>query len=325
MVAIETVNYTFFIVGKFDLYYFLGFAYGAILGIFSTHWFKRLISGTALFGRSRSTVWIIALVSTLALSVWMTILTLIPPALGSLKALLAQLNLLNFLASVVNWMRYIGVWVIIYFMYHLLEHNNEIRQERLKMENLAQSVELELLKKQLNPHFLFNALNSIKALVNIDPEKSRDAIVKLSELLRFTLNYGLKPVVTLEEEMDEVRKYLELEKIRFGSRLKVIWEIEEKSKKLTIPPASVLTLVENAIKHGIAKHPGESVVRIKTSVMETDFGIEVANSGLLDQSDGEGIGLRYLKKRLENAYKGRSRFEIFQSDDLVIANIKIPG
>ena len=89
-----------------------------------------------------------------------------------------------------NWMRYVGVWVIIYFMYKILKQNSVIQREKLMIENLAKTTELELLKTQLNPHFLFNALNSIKALVLINPETCRDAIVKLSELLRFPGDHG---------------------------------------------------------------------------------------------------------------------------------------
>ena len=92
-------------------------------------------------------------------------------------------------------------------------------EQKLLIENLAKTSELELLKTQLNPHFLFNALNSIKALVLLDSEKSRQAIIKLSELLRFSLNYEKHPLISLKTELEEVQKYMELEKIRFGERL----------------------------------------------------------------------------------------------------------
>lgn len=228
------------------------------------------------------------------------------------------------LGSTMNFIRYIGVWVIIYFMYKVLQQNNIILQEKLKLENLAKTTELELLKTQLNPHFLFNALNSIKALVIINPEQSRNAIVKLSELLRFTLQYGKELLIPLNDEIKEVKKYLELEQLRFGERLQIEFSIDENTLSQTIPPAIILTLAENAIKHGVAKQMGSSSILIQSSIDEGEVQISVENTGKYSLGDSEGIGLKHVTRRLEEVYHHKALFSITQQHEKVVANIKTP-
>jgi LytS/YehU family sensor histidine kinase len=198
-----------------------------------------------------------------------------------------------------NWVPVMTAWVIIYFLIHILEQNMHIREEKLEAENLAKTSELELLKIQLNPHFLFNALNSIKALVLIDAHKSRDAIIKLSELLRFTLNYEKNPLISLEVELAEVEKYLSLERIRFDERLRFSIEADDDVLSHRIPPASVLTLAENAIKHGISTLPGGGEINIKAWKTAETLYIDVVNTGILKDSNSKGIGLKNVRQRMQ--------------------------
>lgn len=221
-------------------------------------------------------------------------------------------------------MRYVGVWVIIYFMYKILQQKNAILREKLNIENLAKTTELELLKTQLNPHFLFNALNSIKALVTIDPEQSREAIVKLSELLRFTLQYEKERLIPVNDEMAEVRKYLELEQLRFGDRVAVQFNIDENTLSQTIPPAIVLTLAENAVKHGIAKQIKAGIIVVNTTITGEHLLVQLVNSGKYQPYDSKGIGLKHVVKRLEEVYYNKAFFEISNEGENVIATIQIP-
>ncbi|MFL0683967.1 MAG: sensor histidine kinase, partial [Algoriphagus aquaeductus] len=207
-----------------------------------------------------------------------------------------------------NLGRYVLVWIIIYYLYHILKRNSEISEQKLMLENVAKSAELELLKIQLNPHFLFNALNSIKALVLIDQEKSRDAIIKLSELLRFSLNYEKAPLISLNDEINEVIKYLELEQIRFGKRLEVEILIQEETLEQRIPPAMILTLAENAIKHGITKLPDGGKIKIESKIKGQKMWVELINSGQLEENFSMGIGLSNLEKRLQNLFPDKSSF-----------------
>lgn len=324
MVAIETINYTFFIVGKFNLELFWSFIMYALLGILSTHIFKLIIKRKHLFEQKTIRIWILAFASTLIISSIISLVSFLPSAMQDFSVFIKTITLIDVIGTVINWSRYVGVWVIIYFMYKILQQNSAIQSEKLRVENLAKTTELELLKLQLNPHFLFNALNSIKALVVINPEQSRDAIVKLSELLRFTLQYGKERLIPLNDELQEVRKYLELEQLRFGSRLNIHYNIAENTLSQTIPPATILTLAENAIKHGIAKQIGDATIAISTYLEAEHLAVTITNSGFYEPSNGIGIGLNHITKRLEEVFNGTAIFTIEPQNDTVVATFKVP-
>ena len=325
MVTIETVNFTFFIVGHFDKQIFWGHVYDALTGIGLTHLLRYFLNKTQFISRKKTSIWLSAVLSTFVISGILMISSLVPEFFQKgLVPLLKQLPPIYIVGLIMNWMRYVGVWVIIYFMYKVLQQNNAILQEKLTLENLAKTTELELLKLQLNPHFLFNALNSIKALVIINPEQCRDAIVKLSELLRFTLQYGRERLIPLKDEMAEVKKYLELEQMRFGKRLVVHYEVDENTISQTIPPAVLLTLAENAVKHGTAKQINESNITVAASIHNDHLLVEVKNEGHYDGQHITGIGLKHIQKRLDEVYHQNAQFTIHQVGEHVTATIKIP-
>lgn len=324
MIFVETINYTFFIVGKFSpavLYTF--FAY-ALSGLGLTHLYRRWISRQNVFAKRMSYIWMIAMVSTLAISILMTIFGEFawPILTGEKWEFSGAMTLAG---TTMNWARYVGVWIIIYFMYQILRQNTRIQDEKTSFETLAKTTELELLKSQLNPHFLFNALNIIKALVAIDPDKSRDAIVKLSELLRFTLQYGKERFIPLKFELQEVSKYLELEQLRFGDRLSVRIQVPDHLLHTPVPPAIVLTLAENAVKHGVARHMGNGYVSIQVLDQEPMLcTIQIINSGDYQPGPQSGIGLKHVTRRLDELYGGRAVFEIKQHHTEVQATLKLP-
>ncbi len=325
MVFVEMINYTFFIVGKFNTTILYVFLTAAIVGLLITHSYRHVIKPWSIFQRSMSYIWIIALVSTVILSCLVTFITQIGWVLVTKEGWKENFSFIQIAGSIMNWARYIGVWIIIYFMYKILQQNNKIREEKASVESLAKTTELELLKSQLNPHFLFNALNVIKALVVIDPDKSREAIVKLSELMRFTLQYGKERFIPVKSELQEVAKYLELEQLRFGERLATSFEVPVNLQQVLIPPAMVLTLAENAVKHGVAGHMGNGFVHVRIS--EDGQGscvVHIANSGTYRPSTTTGIGLKHVIKRLEELYKGKASFSILQQDQTVLATLKLP-
>ncbi len=325
MVGIETINYTFFIVGKFNPELIKALVIDAITGLVVTHLFKIVISKKDFFRKSKTSIWLIALLSTFILALFILIVGFIPSLFQPNGiSLFKTLTPIYFFGLMMNWMRYTGVWVIIYFMYKIVQQNNTIFKEKLVLENLTKTTELELLKTQLNPHFLFNALNSIKALVIINPDVSRDAIVKLSELLRFTLQYGKEKFIPVHDEIAEVRKYLELEQLRFEKRLKVEYHINKDTLSQTIPPATILTLTENAVKHGVSKHLEDSTVVISTKMEDNFMVVSVINNGLYQVVESNGIGLKHVNKRLEEIYNHQAIFSITQQGKNVVASIKIP-
>lgn len=324
MVAIETINYTFFIAGKFNIQLFWTFVSYALVGILSTHLYRSILKRNKFFQKKAFPIWVTAFLSTIVIAAIISIVNFLPSITQDANFFLKNVTFIDVAGLLINWMRYVGVWIIIYFMYKILQQNSEILHEKLILENLAKTTELELLKSQLNPHFLFNALNSIKALVIINPEQCRDAIVKLSELLRFTLHYGKELLIPVNDELNEVKKYLELEQLRFGDRLKVEFEIDNNTLSQTLPPAIVLTLAENAIKHGVANQIGQSSVMISSSIQDDMLQICVQNTGRYSPGESVGIGLKHVVKRLEEVYLHKANFTITQNDSTVIACIKTP-
>lgn len=323
MVGIEIINYTFFIVQKFDWGFVFLFGYGAILGLTISHLFRSVIRKLNVFEWRSRNIWMLAFGSTLIMSVLMNLLFYLPNVIQNPAGSGKIFSFISLLGGTINWMRYVGVWVILYFMYHILERTRKIEEEKLKSENVARVTELELLKTQLNPHFLFNALNSIKALVSIDQEKSKDAIVKLSELLRFTLNYGNQSLIPLHDEMEEVKKYLALEQIRFGNRLQVQYHINDSVLSHLIPPAIILTLAENAIKHGVAKQSGDCLVQISITLVSSTISIEMINSGKIELNGHKGIGVQNIQRRLHHLFGNRASFQLSENNGHVTARIEI--
>ena len=145
------------------------------------------------------------------------------------------------------------VWSLIYFAIHYFENLKKAEIETLIFEAAVKDFELKTLKAQLNPHFMFNAMNSIRALIEEDPQNAKDAITKLSNLMRYTLKIERTETVSLAEELKTIQDYLDLEKIRFEERLNYKIKSTPDADRIEIPPMMVQTLVENGIKHGISK------------------------------------------------------------------------
>ncbi|AMQ57009.1 sensor histidine kinase [Algoriphagus sanaruensis] len=326
IIFVETINYTFFIVGEFDWSVVGQFVVFAGVGVGVSHFYKTLLIKPAIFDRKLSKIWVRAAFDVILISLMMVLILYLPGVFTDPKVLSDHQFIISFFGQIMNLGRYVIVWIIIYYLYHILKKNSEIIEQKLILENVAKSAELELLKTQLNPHFLFNALNSIKALVLIDQEKSRDAIIKLSELLRFSLNYEKAPFISLNEELNEVIKYLELEQIRFGNRLDVEILVQEETIDQRIPPAMILTLAENSIKHGIAKFPDGGKITIQTKLKGKEVYVEISNPGELSTDFKLGIGLNNLQKRLKSQFGDQAVFVLEKKgNNQVSASITYPA
>ena len=225
-----------------------------------------------------------------------------------------------------------NIWLILpcFFFYHFYSFTS-VYQERknrtINAENQLQISELENLKKQLNPHFLFNALNSIKALTISDGKQARESIIQLSDLLRLSLNLGEQQRATLGEEIKLAKNYLALEKLRFDNRLTYDFNIQGDMDNILIMPMSLNTLLENAVKHGIGKLKLGGRIIITCTTDNNIATIQVENSGLYDpkpKSAEGGIGLDNLCKRLALQYGEKASLTIENENNMVKSVIKMP-
>lgn len=219
-------------------------------------------------------------------------------------------------------------WSLIYFLFHFIENYKKAEIENLKWEASINEIELNKLKSQLNPHFMFNAMNSIRALVDENPVKSKDAITQLSNILRNTLQMGKNKTIAFDEEFKIVEDYLELELIRYEERLKILKNIHPLSKNFQVPPLMVQTLVENGIKHGISKLKEGGELSIKTEVEINKLIITIQNSGQIDIEKAEsetGFGIKNTKQRLKLLYGNTASLKIEnQSSNVVKTQLIIP-
>jgi K+-sensing histidine kinase KdpD len=205
----------------------------------------------------------------------------------------------------------IAIWMLIYIVYHYVEKNRNDQLDRLKLESTVKELELKTIKSHINPHFIFNSLNSIRALVDENPNRARRAITELSNILRSSMHAEKSETVPLEKELDIVKDYLALEQMRFEERLKIEFDIDEDTLHQQVPPMMLQTLVENAIKHGISKQVLGGVVRIVAVFKDNVMQLQVQNTGqLLSVPNGEGFGIKSTQDRLNLMYQGKAVFEI---------------
>lgn len=201
-------------------------------------------------------------------------------------------------------------------------------QERA-VESIARAREAELsaLKAQINPHFLYNSLNSISALTSIDPSRAREMCVALADFLRLTLGMGEKRVIPLDEEVSLLEKYCAIEKVRFGNRLTVKTEIEDDAKSCLLPPLLLQPLFENAVVHGIAQMPEGGWIRLKAARNTGRLSLTVENSWDPEagSSRRNGVGLKNVQRRLEARYGNEAQLQAQAEDDVFRVSLVFPA
>lgn len=225
-----------------------------------------------------------------------------------------------------NWMVLLLLWSLFYFAYHYFVQNQRQEIRNLTLINSMREIELSNLRSQLNPHFMFNAMNSIRALVDEDPERAKKAITELSSIMRHSLHSGRKRLITLEEELELVDAYLDLETIRFEERLNVFKEVDQAALTCMIPPMMLQTLVENAVKHGISKLTTGGELHLMAKQLDGCLQINLKNSGTYSPDDTRvtGIGLRNTRKRLNLLFGKEAELNISNSNGYVLTRIRIP-
>lgn len=221
------------------------------------------------------------------------------------------------------------IFLIITLIYYLIIYFSNLEERRIAEANLRTMVkeaELNLLKYKLNPHFLFNSLNSISSLTMSAPDKAQEMIIKLSDYLRYSLDSDKQQLRSLADELENVNRYLEIEKIRFGKRL-VFNEIkDEKCLKQNVPGMILQPLIENAIKHGVHESTDPTYLEIECKDDDSSILLSIRNNCYPQSSKKKGTrtGLLNVKKRLQAIYNRDDLIDIVKNDYNFEVKLKIP-
>lgn len=226
-------------------------------------------------------------------------------------------------------------WLAIYFIYHLFDRYNRLQIEQLSLATHAKEAELRALKSQINPHFIFNALNSLRALIDENPARARQAVTQLANLLRYSLQSAQSETVAFEDELRVVNDYLALEQVRHEERLRVRLDVAPETLGLALPPLLLQTLVENAVKYGISTRPEGGEIEIVARCEGGLLRLRVSNPGELrvrgaggkgaELGGSTGVGLRNAAERLRMFFGEQARLQLrAESEALVVAEVLIP-
>ena len=225
-----------------------------------------------------------------------------------------------------NFMKPLAIWMLIYFFFQYSKKQLDMEREKNQLERAIQETEGKVLRAQMNPHFVFNALNSIRALITEDPNKAKKGINQLSKLLRSSLLTERKKTITIAEELDTIIDYLNLEKIRYEERLTWKVDVAKEIIQAHIPPMLLQTLVENAIKHGIAHSSKEGLIDIRGEILGDQIHLQVINPGnLKSRGESTGIGLINSQNRLTLLFGETAHIDLKPLDkNRVLASVTIP-
>lgn len=219
-----------------------------------------------------------------------------------------------------------GIIILSYYLFISNSNLTEKNAREAQLESLLKETELKMLRSQINPHFLFNSLNSISSLTVTDPEKARTMVVKLSEFMRYSLSRKDEQPVSLRSELENLRLYLDIEKVRFGDKLTTEENIGNECLEIKIPVMLLQPLYENAVKHGVYEST-ESVRIITFAKIENGY-LEISISNNFDPgrraSNGTGTGLMNVKRRLELSYKNRGSLRNTSENGIYTVKIFIP-
>jgi two-component system LytT family sensor kinase len=220
-----------------------------------------------------------------------------------------------------------GLIVLAYYLFVSLHNLSEKNAREARLESLVKETELKMLRSQINPHFLFNSLNSVSSLTITDPDGAREMVIKLSEFMRYALSKKDEQPVTLRSELENLRLYLDIEKVRFGDRLSTEEQIDENCLDIKMPVMLLQPLYENAIKHGV--YESTEIVKIKTRVICQNNILEIFISNNYDLTPtakkGTGTGLLNVSRRLNLFYGNRASIKTSKNDGIYSVTLFIPA
>lgn len=241
-----------------------------------------------------------------------------------------------------GWLQYVGyalnmnimlwLWAAAYVGWHYLQRSRQAEIEKWRLTAAVREAELNTLRAQLNPHFLFNGLNNIRGLVSEDPARARQALAHLAELLRYVMQHSATPLVPLGQELEIVADYLALEALQLEDRLQYSLDVDPAARAVPLPPLTVQLLVENAIKHGVAPRPAGGFVALTAQLDAAGWLCLAVRSPGRYHADaalaGSGLGLRGLRERLTQAFGPAAEFELANdpaAPDAVLATLRLPA
>ena len=242
-----------------------------------------------------------------------------------------NMSYVQFLNDSLPWRVISGIFYYLYFImfYYIMLYYEDL-QEKLKVEsdlqNLVKEAELTALKSQINPHFLFNSLNSISSLTITNPDDAQEMVIKLSDFLRYSLSHDKNERTSLEEEINNLNRYLDIEKVRFGKRLNFVSQVSGDCLAVNIPNMILQPLIENSIKHGVYNSSEEVLVMLKCELKDDYVQIEISNDYDPEavKKKGQGIGLSNIKKRLQLIYKRQDLLELNAEKLTFTAKLRFP-
>jgi two-component system, LytTR family, sensor kinase len=248
-----------------------------------------------------------------------------------LRYAIEDVHYLSFLDSSFPWriisgIFYYSVFILVYYVVVYYQDIQEKLKQESNLKTLIKEVELNALKNQINPHFLFNSLNSVSSLTISSPQKAQEMIIKLSEYLRYSLSNEEQQITTLEKELDNIKLYLEIEKIRFGNRLDFQFNCDEETLNAQIPAMILQPLFENAIKHGVYESTETILIELDAELINNHLGLKLKNNFDKEarHTKGEGIGLKNTGQRLFLIYKQRDLMRIEKLENTYLVTLQIP-
>jgi two-component system LytT family sensor kinase len=243
----------------------------------------------------------------------------------------AEINYLTFWDSTFPYRVGTGVFIyglviLSYYLFMSLNNLTEKNAKEAKLESLIRETELKMLRSQINPHFLFNSLNSVSSLTITDPEKAREMVIKLSEFMRYALSRKDEQPVSLQSELENLRLYLDIEKVRFGNKLTTEEQIELECLDFKLPVMLLQPLYENAVKHGV--YESTETVRIITQAKIVEGYIEIIIKNNFDPAPslrkGTGTGLINVTRRLELFYGNKASIKTSKENGTYTVTLYIP-
>ncbi len=246
---------------------------------------------------------------------------------GAMPSLdIRETTLLHFLHQWANWSTLFAIWQVLYFAIVSVRRSQQAQLRQSELIRSLQQAELRLLKAQLNPHFLFNALNTVRALIADNPQVAQVAVTRFANTLRYALSAGQHETVPLARELEIVRDYLDIEALRLEDRLSVGYDVTEEAAGVGIPTMLLQTLVENAVKHGIAELPQGGHIQVQAAVRDGALGLQVSNSRPpVTAASGGGTGLHNSSERLRLIFGTTASITLDLSrPDMAVARVSIP-